>query len=328
MTARSPHSTWPEGAYALALTKPGTWQAQRAVVELMCAFAFAQGVTAGPLEMSERDVAQHLRHVRNPAGRGTCGDLLAALQARRVIRCINKGRGTQPSEWRLWHWTVWDVPWRVDRSLVVDRIGSFAGGIRALEGPSARVLVRAPSKEARERSEAIEALARGLLDPGSSSIAPSGKATSTNHDPRAGRGALTSSSGEDRPGDPSTEEEEVLSPNAQAVVETFCATYSCQLYKSPRARLARTADAAASAGCLDELLEACRTATTWRYLDRIAELEQLVRKVSPIVPKVDCPACGGTGLVELETAYAKCASCGGRGRVPYVGEQPSSTMTA
>lgn len=155
MTSHPVRSTWPEASYALTLTKSGTWPAQRRIVELFCAHAWAQGVFIGPVDASHRDVASHL--YRTPdAGVNSAGAALRALVDRGVLRCIGVGTGTAPSEWDVAHWTHWDVPWIVHKASVVDRMAAFvAGEIRAQEPISARVMVRALAKSARAFSQEL-----------------------------------------------------------------------------------------------------------------------------------------------------------------------------
>ncbi len=162
--AQAIYSTWPEAAYALGLTKATTWPAQRSVVEIFCAHAAAQGVIAGEVACSERDLASHLHGGRRSVN--AAGELLDKLVARHVLRLLEKGTGTAPSVFAVWHWTRWDVPWRVDRERAADRLAAFAmSEIRAQSGFSARVLIRALTTSARLFSQDVFELARGPIDP-------------------------------------------------------------------------------------------------------------------------------------------------------------------
>jgi hypothetical protein len=167
--AQPVYSTWPEAAYALGLTKAMTWPAQRSVVEIFCAHAFAQGVIAGEVACSERDLASHLHGGRRSVN--AAGELLDKLVDRRVLRLLEKGTGTAPSVFALWHWTRWDVPWRVDPERAGERIGAFAmAQIRAQSGSSARVYIRALTTSARMFSQDVSELARGPIDPRASDL--------------------------------------------------------------------------------------------------------------------------------------------------------------
>ncbi len=89
-----------------------------------CAHAAAQGVIAGEVACSERDLASHLHGGRRSVN--AAGELLDKLVARHVLRLLEKGTGTAPSVFAVWHWTRWDVPWRVDRERAADRLAAFA----------------------------------------------------------------------------------------------------------------------------------------------------------------------------------------------------------
>lgn len=162
------YSTWPETLYALGQTKSITWHAQRSVLELFCAEALLQGVIAGEVACSERDLASHLH--RSARSANAAGELLDKLVGRHVLRLVEKGTGTAPSVFAVWHWSRWDVPWKVDRERAADRIAAwFMGGVRAQPGISARVIIRALTTSARSFSQDVSALARGSMDPRASS---------------------------------------------------------------------------------------------------------------------------------------------------------------
>lgn len=157
-------STWPEAAYALALTKPGNWPAQRAVMELFSAHAWAQGVFVGPVVCSNRDLASHLFR-SSAAGHSGASRLLHELCERGVLREIAHGSGTAPSEYDVAHWTRWDVPWRVREGTIIDRMVAFVmGEIRTQAPISGHVMVRALAKSARMFSADLDDLATSSID--------------------------------------------------------------------------------------------------------------------------------------------------------------------
>src|SRR5579862_4559739 len=189
---QSAYSTWPETAYALTLTRVGTWRRQRAVLELLSAQALGQGVRYGEIECSNRALATQL--MRSERSHAAAGRVLRALEERQVLRRLAGGTGTAPSRYAVWHWTRWRVPWGMPEATAHDRILAFAASMRPLDRRSGSVgaSMRSTSQVARGVSGALADLYRREMDPlarvSGAKTGPNGSASSA---PRAADTVLT-----------------------------------------------------------------------------------------------------------------------------------------
>jgi len=268
------YSTFPEAAYALTLTKSGSWPRQRDVVELICAHAAAHRVIEGEIHLSERGLAGRLHGSSSSSTRAS--ELLDKLAERRVLRLLHAGEGTAPSIWRLWHWTRWEVPWKIRPASVQERLTAFAAGeIGAQPGSSAPVMIGALTTSARAISARISDLARLPSEPARNG-SPSAPLSQVNGSrPARYAEGLTDSLGRDE--SLLMEEEEFNHRAAAALIDAVrFATGLKRVYGRPAARLARVA--ADANGRLEELVRSTRD-----YSGRPLLLEEHVERLERLL---------------------------------------------
>jgi hypothetical protein len=267
------YSTFPEASYAVTLTKSGSWPRQRDVVELICAYAAAHRVIEGEIHLSERGLAARLHGSTSSSTRAS--ELLCKLADRHVLRLLHAGEGTAPSIWRIWHWTRWEVAWKIRPGSVQERLMAFAAAeIGAQPGSSAPVMIGALSTSARANSARISRLARLPSEPARKAFASDLSSQVNGSRPARYGEALTSSFEGDK--SPSVREDEIDRKAAELIDGVKFITGLKRIYGSPATRLARVA--AESNGRLAELADSVRNYSGRPLLleEHVARLERLL----------------------------------------------------
>ncbi|MGO9207624.1 MAG: hypothetical protein ACLQBX_15825 [Candidatus Limnocylindrales bacterium] len=279
------YSTFPEASYALALTKPGQWPRQHEVVEIICAHAAAHRIIQGEIHLSERGLAARLHS--SASSRARTHELLGKLAERRVLRLLHAGEGTAPSIWRIWHWTRWEVPWRIRPVSVEERLMTFAAAeIGAQPGSSAPVMIGALSTSARAISGRISDLALPPTGPERKASASGRTSQVSGSRPERYSFALTSSLEGDE--SPSLREDEVDQRAAELIAAVSFATGLKRIFGRPASRLARVA--AEADGRLAELADSVRNYNGRPLLleEHVERLERLL--IDPQTQKHGTPA--------------------------------------
>ena len=294
------YSTFPEASYAVTLTKVGPWPRQRDVVELICAYAAAHRIIEGEIHLSERGLAGRMHGSESSST--PASNLLDKLVDRHVLRLLHAGEGTAPSIWRIWHWTRWEVPWKIRPGSVQERLTAFAAAeISAQPGSSAPLMMGALTTSARAISARISDLARSPLE-GARKASTSATLSQVNGS-RGARYAPGLSSSWEGDESPSMREEEFDQRATDLIAAVQFITGLKRVYGRPAARLARVA--AEANGRLDELVALTRNYAGRPLLldEHVTRLERLL--VAPAVDNFDRRRAGSASLRSVEEIRAE-----------------------